>query len=165
MTISWAIVTQYHMRVTARPVKARFGRCGTCVRETIHLQYMPTTDGTGMTNTRPIQSTRVRQVNSQIPSSIESGPPPRPPALSNGPPGCGTAGGLELPENRPGISPAFCQPAMPSLQTSVSAVIVPAAMNSCNRASGYGPCCWPWDAKNHDRFDISAPLMRASTGG
>ena len=25
------------------------------------------------------------------------------------------------PENRPGISPALCQPAMPSLQTSVSA--------------------------------------------
>ena len=40
------------------------------------------------------------------------------------------------PGNRPGISPAFCQPAMPSLQTSVSGLTVPRAIKSRNWASG-----------------------------
>jgi hypothetical protein len=106
------------------------------VRETIHLLYMTKTHGTGMTNTSPIQSTTLRQVNSQIPKSIESGPPAGPPAVVNGPPACKTGGGPEAPASRPGISPAFCQPAMPSLQTSVSAVTVPLAMNSRSWASG-----------------------------
>src|SRR5229473_4524504 len=107
----WTIAAKYHMRVTGRPVKARFGRCGTRVRETIHLQYMTNTHGTGMTNTSPSQSTTLRQVNSQTPKSVESGPPAGRPAAVNGPAACKTTGGPEAPASRPGISPAFCQPA------------------------------------------------------
>src|ERR1700722_10489882 len=46
---------------------------------------------------------------------------------------------------------------MPSLQTSVAAVTIPCAIKLWSRASGQGPCCWPWDAKNQDRSDISFP--------
>ncbi len=62
--------------------------------------------------------------------SIESGPSLYPPALVRGPPDRGIAGGAEPPGARPGISPARCQFAMPSVQTSVSAVMVPRAINS-----------------------------------
>jgi len=61
--------------VIGRPEKVRFGRSGTWVHDTIHLQYMTMTHGTGMTNTRPISNTSVRQMKSQIPKSTESGPP------------------------------------------------------------------------------------------
>src|SRR5258705_348482 len=67
------IAPKYHHRiVTGRPVKARFGRSGTFVRETIHLLYMTMTHGTGMTNKMPMKRTRDRQVNSQTPNSIGS---------------------------------------------------------------------------------------------
>jgi len=71
-------------------------------------------------------------VKSQIPKSTESGPPP--PAGT--PAGRGMAGGSEASASRPGTSPALSQPAMPSVQTSVSAVISPEAINWRSRASG-----------------------------
>src|SRR5450759_2059976 len=74
--INTASAAKYHISVTGRPVKVRFGRSGTCTQETIHLQYITMTQGVGMTNRRPINNTRRRQVNSQSPNSIESGPPP-----------------------------------------------------------------------------------------
>src|SRR5882762_9666649 len=126
------IAPKYHHRmVTGRPVKLRFGRSGTRVHDTIHLQYMTMTHGTGMTNNRPMNNTSVRQMKSQIPKSTESDPPAGAP-LPKTAPASGTTGGPEVPESRPGIFPAFCQPAMPSVQTSVSAVTIPLAMNSCS---------------------------------
>ena len=46
-------------------------------------------------------------------------------ATGGGPPGCGMDGGPDPPGTRPGISPARCQPDIPSVQTSVSALTVP----------------------------------------
>src|ERR1700690_3850937 len=81
------IAPRYHHRmVTGWPAKVRFGRAGTCVQETIHLQYMTRTHGNGMTRTAPTRKTSERQTNSEIPKSIESDPLPRPPALAGGPP-------------------------------------------------------------------------------
>src|ERR1700677_3697380 len=85
--IESTIAPKYHgRRVTAVPVKLRFGRPGTWMQETIHLQYMTKTHGNGMTNRAPMKNTTERQVNCQIPKSIESDPLPEPPALTGSPP-------------------------------------------------------------------------------
>src|SRR5260370_10124304 len=116
------IAPRYHHRmVTGRPVKVRFGRSGTCVHDTIHLQYMTMTHGTGMTNTKPMSNTTVRQMKSQIPKSTESDPPAGAPLPATAP-APATTGEPQPARSRPGISPAFCHPAMPSVQTSVSAM-------------------------------------------
>jgi hypothetical protein len=78
----------------------------------------------------PIEKSNPRPSSAQMLKSTESGWAIVAPPVVSGTPEGGTAGGPETPESRPGISPAFCQPAMPSVQTSVSAVTVPLAMNS-----------------------------------
>src|SRR5579863_5174451 len=130
-TIKSTIAPRYHHRmVSGWPVKLRLGRPGTCVQETSHLQYMTKTQGKGITNRMPMKKTSERQTNSQIPNSIDSEPLSEPATPGGILPGA--AGGLETEDIRPGISPAFCQPAMPSVQTRVSARTVPLATNSRN---------------------------------
>ena len=72
----------------------------------------------------PEQSTiRLRQVKSQDPEiDRKRAAAMAAAAASGGAPVCGIAGGARRRRRTgPGISPAFCQPAMPSVQTSVSA--------------------------------------------
>jgi hypothetical protein len=104
------------------------------VQETIHLQYMTRTHGNGITRTAPIKNSSERQVTSQIPKSIESGATPA--ELIWGPPDGARVGAGAARERRPGMSPASCQPSMPAVQTSTSAVIIPRAMKLRNCASG-----------------------------
>ena len=78
-----------------------------------------------------------------------------------GPPGCGTAGAPEPATVNPGTSAAFRQPAMPSVQTRVSALTAPVAINSRNWTSGYGPSCWPSTHKTRIGLPYH-PLRRCS---
>jgi hypothetical protein len=84
----------------------------------------------------PMKNTTERHMNSQIPKSIKSDPLSTAPARVTGLPETNPAGGLEAADIKPGISPALCQAAMPSVQTSVSASILPLAMNARSWASG-----------------------------
>jgi hypothetical protein len=104
------------------------------VLETIHLQYMTRTHGNGITSTAPMKNTTERQVKSQIPKSIESGATPA--EFIGRPPDCASVGADAARESKPGISPAFCQPAIPSVQISISGVTIPRATKSRNWASG-----------------------------
>ena len=68
---------KYHgASVSARPVKERFGRPGTCTQDTSQLTYQTKSQGAGMTKMEPMAKARVRQVNSRISKSMESAPPP-----------------------------------------------------------------------------------------
>src|SRR5262249_44716530 len=126
--------------VMALPVKLRFERPGTRTQGTIQRVYQTKTHGAGMRRIIPSTSTMLRQVKSQIPKSIESGPKPLalalPPPLIGGPPADGIEGGAAAPGINPGISAAFSQPGMPSVQTSVSGRTTPCAIRSRNWPSG-----------------------------
>src|SRR5581483_11375147 len=114
--------------VIAWPVKLRLGRPGTRTRGTIQFRIQTMIHGPGITRRLASEATRPRQKSSQTPTSIVSAlplPTPPPAAVTGGGPGRGIAGGRDAPDIRPGISPAFCQPDMPSLHTRVSGVTDP----------------------------------------
>ena len=54
-------------------------RPGTDVQGTSHFRYQTRTHGAGMITAVPITATMVRQVNSRMPKSIDSGPSAPPP--------------------------------------------------------------------------------------
>src|SRR6201999_1881622 len=86
---------RYHQTtVPSRPVKARFGRPGTWVRETIHPQYISATHGNGMMSRAPMKNASECQVNSQIPKSTETDPLAASLVLASDPHG-GSAAGSE----------------------------------------------------------------------
>jgi len=138
-TINAKAPRNHHTMVIASPVKVRSGRPGTRVREVSHFKLLTSTHGSGMTKIAPTRNNSNRPTKSRISKSIDNDPlslpvpaPVSAPVLGLAAIPPGMAGGLAAGESRPGISPAFCQPAMPSVQISVSARIMPLAMKSRN---------------------------------
>jgi len=65
--------------------------------------------GAGMIRRRPITSTRLRQTNSRIPKSIDSGPLSTKPPRVCGMPALGNGGRSRSADIKAGTSPALCQ--------------------------------------------------------
>lgn len=129
MMINATAPRNHQTMVIALPVKVRSGRPGTRVREIIHFKLLTRTHGNGTMKIAPITNSSACRTKSKISKSIDNDPLSEPAGAGALP---GMAGGLAAGESRPGISPAFCQPDMPSVQMSVSARMMPRAMRSRN---------------------------------
>ena len=78
--------------------------------------------------------------------------------MTGGGPPCGIAGGRP-PDIKPGISPALCQPVMPSLQTSVSGVTDPARDQVAKLGLGNGSLLLTIGCKKPSLGHPSPPII------